>query len=87
MRATEELCVLLKHPNFRSFEGDAETGATLSVWKAYKRGAYPDAAPLESMFEGRAVRLGGYGDPAAVHDRPAPAQATVRPPSRRAAPG
>lgn len=49
--------------------------APTSVWKAYKRGAYIDATrwPLcgdergtgvADLFEGRAVRLGAYGDPA-----------------------
>ncbi len=37
--------------------------APLSVWKAYKRGAYAEAIP---SVAGRMVRLGSYGDPAAV---------------------
>lgn len=39
--------------------------APLSVWKAYQRGRYPilpDGAP----FAGQVLRLGSYGDPAAV---------------------
>lgn len=36
-----------------------------SVWKAYKRGSYPEADPKE-LAHGKFVRLGSYGDPAAV---------------------
>lgn len=40
----------------------------MSVWNAYKRGSYRFATPdeLRSLFAGKAVRLGAYGDPAAV---------------------
>lgn len=38
--------------------------APLSVWNSYKRGIYPDA-PAD-VLAGRNVRLGAYGDPAAV---------------------
>jgi len=46
----------------------------LGVWKAYKRGRYPSAvastgfprAALAGIGAGRIVRLGTYGDPAAV---------------------
>ena len=39
--------------------------APLSIWKAYKRGNYShDWNP--STFAGRKIRLGAYGDPAAV---------------------
>jgi hypothetical protein len=40
-----------------------------SVWRAYKRGAYPSAEfylAREAQGAGRKVRLGAYGDPAAV---------------------
>jgi hypothetical protein len=40
-----------------------------SVWKAYKRGRYrriSDPRELAALGAGRAVRLGSYGDPAAV---------------------
>lgn len=42
--------------------------APLSVWKAYHRGIYPSVPPeaLAALFKGRRVRLGSYGDPAAV---------------------
>lgn len=42
--------------------------APLSVWKAYKRGIYPTASlkELAELTAGRKVRLGSYGDPAAV---------------------
>jgi hypothetical protein len=37
------------------------------VWKSYQRGIYPDAtATLEQTFSKKAVRIGSYGDPAAV---------------------
>lgn len=38
--------------------------APLNVWKTWKRGNYPKAQGNE--FAGRGVRLGAYGDPAAV---------------------
>lgn len=40
-----------------------------SIWRAYKRGNYPEAIgpdALAAIGAGRAVRLGAYGDPAAV---------------------
>jgi hypothetical protein len=42
--------------------------APLTVWRAWKRGAYPTVATskLAELFDGRIVRLGSYGDPAAV---------------------
>jgi hypothetical protein len=42
--------------------------APLAVWKAYQRGIYPTLSPSEAReaFKGRRVRLGAYGDPAAV---------------------
>ena len=41
------------------------------VWKAWKRGAYADgstmgASAFEALFSGRKLRMGAYGDPAAV---------------------
>lgn len=41
------------------------SNAPRSVWSSWKRGIYPTAWD-ESTFAGRAVRLGAYGDPAAV---------------------
>lgn len=39
----------------------------LEVWKAYKRGRYKRATSESlSVFNGRSVRFGSYGDPAAV---------------------
>lgn len=40
----------------------------LSVWKAWQRGAYPLASQriLIQALQGRMVRLGAYGDPAAL---------------------
>ena len=38
----------------------------LVVWKAYKRGFYPVAQDIAAIGRGQIVRLGTYGDPAAV---------------------
>lgn len=45
--------------------------APASVWKAYRRGAYPRVTQplIREAFDGRAVRLGAYGDPARVPSR------------------
>lgn len=44
--------------------------APTSIYNAYKRGAYPhlptDTETLRKIFHNRRVRLGAYGDPAAV---------------------
>jgi hypothetical protein len=42
--------------------------APRNVWQSEKRGLYPDATPAEAraILAGRRVRLGAYGDPAAV---------------------
>ena len=42
--------------------------AQLTVWRAWKRGVYrvPDATEFPALFAGKLVRLGSYGDPAAV---------------------
>lgn len=42
--------------------------APLTVWKAYRRGLYPraSAADVARVTAGRRVRLGAYGDPAAL---------------------
>jgi hypothetical protein len=41
--------------------------APLNVWKSYHRGIYPDVSnDLTATFAGRGVRLGAYGDPAAI---------------------
>jgi len=40
--------------------------APLNVWKSYHRGIYANGADLTETFKGRAVRVGSYGDPAAV---------------------
>jgi hypothetical protein len=42
--------------------------APLNIWKGYKAGRYPrlDRATHGELIAGRAVRLGSYGDPAAV---------------------
>lgn len=39
-----------------------------SVWRAYRRGSYPrlSDAEIRNLGSGRMVRLGAYGDPAAV---------------------
>ena len=41
----------------------------LATWRAWQRGVYPDAqtpGPIQSIGAGRMVRIGTYGDPAAV---------------------
>lgn len=41
----------------------------LNVYKAFRRGAYPTLTPgqvSEQLFKGENVRLGAYGDPAAI---------------------
>ena len=42
--------------------------APLNVWKSYHRGIYPAATPEQArdILAGRKVRLGSYGDPAAL---------------------
>ena len=40
--------------------------APRSIWGAYSRGRYGQAADLAAVGAGRMVRLGSYGDPAAV---------------------
>lgn len=42
--------------------------APLAVWKAWRRGIYPPATPqsIERFTAGRSVRLGAYGDVAAL---------------------
>lgn len=42
--------------------------APLAVWNAWRRGSYlpATAAELPALVKGRAVRLGAYGDPAAL---------------------
>jgi len=40
--------------------------APLSVWSAYRRGADPMASDIAAVGAGRRIRLGTYGDPAAV---------------------
>ena len=42
--------------------------APLSVWRSYHRGIYPrvSAADLSALLAGKTLRLGSYGDPAAV---------------------
>lgn len=40
-----------------------------AVWKAYKDGKYPKIKDLSQITGGRHVRLGAYGDPAAVPTR------------------
>ena len=40
--------------------------APLVVWKAYKAGRYAKPANIAGLFAGKRVRLGAYGDPAAI---------------------
>lgn len=41
-------------------------GMVDNVWQAYRRGRYRDHSSTARPFAGRVVRLGSYGDPAAV---------------------
>jgi hypothetical protein len=74
-REDSSVCGSCKH------RGDPETGrsrtcyvnvgqAPLSVWRAWQRGAYgaplADAESIAALGAGLGVRLGSYGDPAAV---------------------
>ena len=44
--------------------------SVMAIWHAYKHGRYPsDPAAAAAACAGRRVRLGAYGDPAAVHVR------------------
>lgn len=68
--ADSSVCGDCKH---RPFNGGAcyvrVFQAPLSVWRAYKRGSYKTAPSLDAIAEraaGKTVRLGAYGDPAAV---------------------
>ena len=40
--------------------------APLQVWKSYRAGKYPRLPELSAITEGRRIRFGAYGDPAAV---------------------
>lgn len=40
-----------------------------TVWKAYKRGSYPEWQPkYSSLLRGRRIRWGAYGDPAVIRE-------------------
>jgi hypothetical protein len=40
-----------------------------AIWRAYRAGRYADASPENlALLNGRAIRFGAYGDPAAVPD-------------------
>jgi hypothetical protein len=72
-RAGRDASICGECPHRRSLGGSCYVTlhqAPLSVWRAYARGSYGTAPlPRESLpalFEGRTVRLGSYGDPAAV---------------------
>ena len=43
--------------------------APLSIWRAYKRGLYPDinnCVNVDRLLSGRHIRWGGYGDPSVI---------------------
>jgi len=42
--------------------------APKQVWNTYRRGSYPALSPAQSnhLLRGRKIRLGAYGDPAAI---------------------
>lgn len=66
--ADESICGQCPHRHFLKGSCYVNIGqAPGSVWRAYKRGSYAraDAAALQSLA-GSTLRLGSYGDPAAV---------------------
>ena len=73
-REDSSICGNCKH---RGFFGAGRTcyvqvhQAPTAIYNAYKRGSYTDITPLSyrqviSMIHDKAIRLGSYGDPAAV---------------------
>lgn len=66
--ADEAVCGGCKHRHFRSCYVNLAHGP-LHIWKAWKAGKYPRVQLQHStseLFSDRYVRLGAYGDPAAV---------------------
>lgn len=70
-RAGADSSICGQCPHRRSLGGSCYVTlhqAPLSVYRATERGSYPTAGleSLPALFEGKTVRLGSYGDPAAV---------------------
>jgi hypothetical protein len=62
----ENVCGSCKHRHFRSCYVNVGQGPA-NVYKAWKRGTYLKATKKTlSLFQGKKIRLGAYGDPAAV---------------------
>ena len=65
----EAVCGNCKHRIFRSCYVNMRHGPT-HVWEAWKRGVYPIVncwdSELDELMAGRHVRIGSFGDPAAV---------------------
>jgi len=65
--ADYSVCGDCKHRPSKDGTCYVEVGKSVSaVWKAYHRGSYPRIDPSELPLAGRKIRLGTYGDPAAV---------------------
>jgi hypothetical protein len=65
--ADASICGNCKH---RPFNGgtcyvNVERAPT-AIWKAFRRGSYPKTRNIASIGHGRKMRIGSYGDPAAV---------------------
>jgi hypothetical protein len=68
------ICGRCKHRHFRSCYVNVMHGPS-TIWRTYKKGRYNDFTPDSlGFFADRNVRLGAYGDPAAV---PASVWATI----------
>ncbi len=71
MKSGEDVSICGVCPQRRSIGGACYVNvgqAPRAVYEAFKRGAYPVCLypELEDAFAGRAIRIGAYGDPAAV---------------------
>jgi hypothetical protein len=71
--ADASICGDCRHRQYDRAEGVApcyvQVGrAPAGIWKAYQRGIYPalDPASVAPLLLGRGLRLGSYGDPAAI---------------------
>lgn len=73
--ADVSICGLCRHrPTLARVTGDAPCyvnigRAPLAIWRAYRAGRYPRAktvADVATILQGRRLRIGAYGDPAAA---------------------
>jgi hypothetical protein len=64
--ASANVCGSCRHDTLGSCYVRLEQ-APLGIWRAWRRGRYPMARPADlDLFKNRQIRLGAYGDPAAV---------------------